>query len=924
MATAEAVKTLTLNIDGQDVTVPEGTTIYDAARSGDGGGGGREREIPTLCHQSDLSPVGVCRVCAVEVEGARVLAASCCREAEAGMTVRTNSDRVKNARRMLVELLMADHPAPCERHRKTRDCELEVLAERLGVTESRLAPRARANGRDVSSKVIDFDHSACILCDRCIRACADLQSNDVIGRSGKGFLAKIGFDFDLPMGESTCVACGECVAACPTGALTEKPLVAERTETALAVDSLCPYCGVGCSITYHVEDNRIVGVTGRESPVNHGRLCVKGRYGYDYAHHKDRLTVPLIRKEGVPKDPGALDDPMDAFREASWDEAMEKAAGALAAIRDAHGPSALAGFGSAKCSNEDNYLFQKLVRAVFGTNNVDHCTRLCHASSVAALMEQIGSGAVSNVFADVALADVALVAGSNTEVNHPVAATFMKEAHEAGTKLIVTDPRKVSLARCADLYVGFKPGTDVAFFNGMLHVIFRDGLEDEAFIARRTEGVEALRRTVAAYPPERVEKITGVKAGLIEEVARVYGSAVRAITFWGMGISQHTTGTDNARCLVNLALVTGNIGRPGTGLHPLRGQNNVQGASDVGLIPIVYTDYQSVKSPEVKAKFEKAWGVPLSDQPGLTVVEIMHGALEGQIKGMYIMGENPFLSDPNTNKVRKALAAMEFLVVQDIFLTQTARYADIVLPATAFPEKTGTYTNTDRRVQLGRKALEPPGEARTDWEVVAEMGTRMGYPMKYGTVEDIFKEIRTVTPTVAGITYDRLEREGGINWPCPDENHPGTSILFEDTFPSGRGKLVACEWKPAFEVEDEEYPFVLNTGRMLEHWHTGVMTRRSKALDGIQPEALVEMHPDDLEAVWGGGRGAKDGGFVRVSSRRGEIRLKAVGTDHTPRGSVFIPFHFEEAAANLLTIDALDPYGKIPEFKYCAVRVVAD
>lgn len=909
MATVEKIQTINATIDGQEVSVPEGTTLYDAALS-------IGTEIPKLCHESKLNPVGVCRVCVVEVEGGRVLAPSCCRSVENNMVVKTNSERVKKSQKMLIELLMANHPSPCEKHRKTGDCELEVLAEQMGVVNSRFGHQIHENGLDTSSKVIDVDHNACILCDRCIRACADLQSNDVIGRTQKGSKAKISFDFDLPMGKSTCVSCGECVAACPTGALTEKALVGERKETAQEVDSICPYCGVGCSITYHVEDSKIVGVTGRESPVNHGRLCVKGRYGYDYAHHKDRLTTPLIRMDGAPKDPTSLANPIDAFREATWEEAMEQAASAFTRIKREHGSDALAGFGSAKCSNEDNYLFQKLIRAVFGTNNVDHCTRLCHASSVAALMEQIGSGAVSNVFSDVALADVALVAGSNTEANHPVAATFIKEAHEAGTKLIVVDPRKVSLARNADYYVGFKPGTDVAFFNGMLHVIFRDGLENKQFIAERTEGFENLRQKVADYPPDRVEKITGVKADLVEEVSRVYASAERALTFWGMGISQHTTGTDNARCLVNLALVTGNIGRPGTGLHPLRGQNNVQGASDVGLIPMVYTDYQSVKDSAIKKKFEKAWGVPLSDKPGLTVVEIMHQVLENSIKAMYIMGENPLLSDPNTNKVKKALAAMDFLVVQDIFLTQTAWYADIVLPATAFPEKTGTYTNTDRRVQIGQKAINPPGEARTDWEVVAEMARLMNYPMEYESVEEIFEEIRTVTPTMAGMTYDRLRATGGINWPAPDEGHPGTSVLFVEAFPSGKGKLVACEWKPAFEVEDEEYPLILNTGRMLEHWHTGVMTRRSKALHGIQPEALVEMHPDDLQEL-----GIKEGGFARVRSRRGEISLKAVGTDHTPRGSIFIPFHFEEAAANLLTVDALDPYGKIPEFKYCGVKV---
>ncbi len=898
-----------LNIDGQSVQVPAGTTIWDAARQAG-------IDIPVLCHHPNLRPVAVCRVCAVEVEGARVLAAACIRQVEPGMKVRTTSDRVERSRRMLVELLMADHPTPCARQQQLGTCDLEGLASRYGLAPSRFATRASTNGLDVSSPVIAVDHNACILCDRCIRACDEIQVNEVIGRHGKGFLAKIGFDMDQPMGQSTCVSCGECMAYCPTGALTDKALSAVTDfKTTTPVDSVCPYCGVGCSITYHVKDDTIVRVTGRDGPANHERLCVKGRYGFDYANHPERLTVPLIRKPEYPKRPEGYPNPHECFRQATWDEALDLAARRFMEIKQQHGPSALAGFGSAKCSNEDNYLFQKMIRAVFGTNNVDHCTRLCHASSVAALMETIGSGAVTNLFGDVLLADVALVIGSNTPENHPVAATFMKQAAMRGTTLIVIDPRRTELHRRAKYSIQFKPGTDVALLNSMMQVIIAEGLTNRKFVGERTEGYEQLAATVAPYTPEVAEKITGVPAQQIRAIARAYGRAERAIIFWGMGISQHTTGTDNARCLISLALLTGNVGRPGTGLHPLRGQNNVQGASDVGLIPFVFTDYQSVTDPAIRVKFEQAWGVPLDPMPGLTVVEIMHEVHEGHIKGMMMMGENPFISDPNINVVKECLAAMEFLVVQDIFLTETAEYADVILPGTAFPEKDGTYTNTDRYVQLARKAINSPGQARTDWQVIAELATRMGYAMPYRSVAEIWDEIAVLSPSFAGISHARLA-EKPLSWPVPTPDHPGSDVLFTDDFPKGLGKFSPAEFAPAKELPDDEFPFVLNTGRYREHWHTGTMTRRAKALDALSPEALADMHPDDLERL-----GIGDGEFVRLRSRRGEIVLKTRASKRMTRGSVFIPFHFKEAAANLLTIDALDPYGKIPEFKFCAVRV---
>ncbi|MEM7166635.1 MAG: formate dehydrogenase subunit alpha [Planctomycetota bacterium] len=933
--TAATTKTVSLTIDGKDVTVPAGTTIWNAARE-------VGIEIPILCHSERLEPVGVCRMCAVDV-GGRVLAAACVRECEEGMAVDTSSDKVERSRAMLTELLMADQPADDPKEQTVGGNELLALARRYDAWGKRFAGQ---NGRphDSTSPVIDVNHQACIMCDRCIRACDDIQNNEVIGRTGKGYEARIAFDLDNPMGDSTCVSCGECAAVCPTGALVHKEISAPmRPEEQLKqVDSVCPYCGVGCALTYHVDEkeNRIAYADGRPSPGNQERLCVKGRYGFDYAQHPQRLTKPLIRidsaypKGGLSKDvrgehdgrrkAGGIvdyDEVMPAFREASWDEALDLVAARLAGIRDEHGSSAIAGFGSAKCSNEEAYLFQKLIRAGFGTNNVDHCTRLCHASSVAALLEGIGSGAVTTTYADIKNSDVAILTGTNTAANHPVAASFFKEAHKNGTKLILIDPRQGDMAQHCDYFCQIKPGTDVAFYNSLMQVILAEGLQDDAYIERFTENLEALRESVQEYKPEVAAKICGIDADSIRDVARVIGNASAAVVFWGMGISQHVYGTNNARCLIALMLLTGNVGRPGTGLHPLRGQNNVQGASDAGLIPMMYPDYQKVSDPEIRAKFEAAWGKSLDPEPGLTVVEITRGALEGSIKGMYVMGENPFLSDPNVNKVRKALANLDFLVVQDIFMTETAEFADVVLPASAYLEKLGTYTNTDRRVQVGRPALEMPGEARIDWEIVAEISNRIGYPMDYSGPEEIFAEFASVTDAYHYFTYDNLGETGKL-WPNekPEESD-GPIVLFGDGFPTANGlaKFVPAKWEAAPELPDDEYPWVLNTGRLLEHWHTGSMTRRSYALDAIAPEANVSMNAEDAADL-----GLEHGQYVRVTSRRGSVALKLKISPREQRGSVFIPFHFREAAANLLTLDEIDPWGKIPEFKFCAVKVEAD
>ena len=872
-------------------------------------------DIPHLCYKEGLRPDGNCRACVVEIKGERVLAPSCCRTPKDGMEVTTDSARALASQRMVLELLLSDVPEKSY----TLDSELDHWAKALQVGKPRFEARHQPKA-DLSHAAIAVNLDACIQCTRCVRACREEQVNDVIGYAWRGEHSKIVFDFDDPMGESTCVACGECVQACPTGALMPAREVG-KIQADKTVDSVCPYCGVGCLLTFNVKGNTILWVQGRAGPANSSRLCVKGRYGFDYVQHRHRLTRPLIRKPGVAKHKDFTVDPdnwAEVFREASWEEALAFAAGGLRGIRDTHGKKALAGFGSAKGTNEEAYLFQKLVRTGFGSNNVDHCTRLCHASSVAALMEGINSGAVSNQVRDVANAEVIFLIGANPTVNHPVAATWMKNAAKAGTKLIVADPRKGDLARYATHYLQFNPDTDVALLNAMLHVIVEEGLVDEAFVRDRTSGYEALAENVKKFSPEAMAPICGIAAPTIREVARLYATSKASIIMWGMGISQHVHGTDNARCLIALALSTGQIGKPGSGLHPLRGQNNVQGASDSGLIPMFYPDYQRVITPEAKARFERLWGVELDAEPGLTVVEIIHAAKKREIRGMYIMGENPAMSDPDVDHAREAIAALDHLVVQDIFLTETAYLADVVLPATAWPEKVGTVTNTDRMVQLGRKAIEPPGEAKEDLWLINEIARRMGLPWSYAHPREVFDEMRQCMDSIAGITWERLERESSVTYPCEKEGDPGQPVVFVTQFPTttGRGKFVPADLISAAERPDDEYPMVLITGRQLEHWHTGAMTRRASVLDHIEPEPVASFHPLDLDKA-----GVKPGEIVTVESRRGKIALYARADDGMPPGAVFIPFCYYEAAANMLTNPVLDPFGKIPEFKYCAVKV---
>lgn len=934
--------TIDFTLDGRPAQAQPGESLWAVAKR-------MGVDIPHLCHKPGLPSAGNCRACLVEVAGERVLAPSCCRAPQAGMQVQTHTPRVQRAQRTVLELLQADAPATTS---LKVNSELAQWGQRLGVQAARFGGRgasqaaAMVAGPDRSHPALAVNLGACIQCTRCVRACRDIQGNDVLGLAFRGGQASIVFDQQDAAGQSTCVACGECVQACPTGAIAPAngayARVADRT-----VDSVCPFCGVGCQLTYHVKDGRIDHVEGADGPANAGRLCVKGRFGFDYAHSPQRLTRPLVRRDDAPKDPAVLtrgeggrasaETLRAQFREATWEEALERAAQGLLRARDAHPAkgrdAAVAGFGSAKGTNEEAYLFQKLIRSAFATHNVDHCTRLCHASSVAALMEGVGSGAVSNPLRDVEHADLIFVIGANPAQNHPVGASWIKNAVKKGARLVLADPRRTELSRQAWRTLNFRPGTDVALLNALLNVIVTEGLTDQAFIEQRTLEYAQLREHIQAFTPEVMAPICGIPAETLREVARAYATSRASIILWGMGVSQHTHGTDNARCLIALAMVTGQIGRPGTGLHPLRGQNNVQGASDAGLIPMVLPDYQRVGEPGARSLAEQTWGLSagaLDDQPGLTVVEIINAAYEGRIKAMLIQGENPAMSDPDAEHARAALAALDHLVVQDIFLTETAALADVVLPATAWPEKTGTVTNTDRTVQLGRKAVDAPGEACADAWITEQLALRLGFDWGYGIAPDgsgaepgsgiglVYDEMRSLMPSIAGLSWERLLRQGAVTAPVASAEDPGQPIVFIDRFPTptGKARLVPASVTPPAEQPDAEYPMVLITGRQLEHWHTGSMTRRSEVLDALEPAPGVSLHPATAERL-----GLRAGDWALVRTRRGEVRLRVRADEGMPADALFIPFAYVEASANLLTNPALDPFGKIAEVKYCAARV---
>ncbi len=897
-----------IKINGSEYPANTDETILDVSKR-------NGIEIPHLCFKEGMRPDGNCRVCVVEIEGERALQPSCIRKVTDGMIINTENSRVIHSQKVVIELLQSDVSS----EQYDPNSELTHWADKLQVERVRFPSKVQ-NKHDFSHPAIAVNLDACIQCTRCVRACREEQVNDVIGYAKRGISSEIIFDLDDPMGTSTCVGCGECVQACPTGALMPSKEVGQVVPDK-KVDSVCPYCGVGCLLTYNIKDDKILFAEGRDGPANMSRLCVKGRYGFNYVNSDQRLTVPLARKRGVSKDINPeefdLNKIENYFEPISWDEAIKRTTEKFKSLVMDDSRST-AGFGCAKGSNEEAYLFQKLVRTGFRNNNVDHCTRLCHASSVVALLEMIGSGAVSNQVADVAEAETIIVIGANPTVNHPVAATFIKNAAKAGKNLIVLDPRKNDLARHATHYLQFKPDTDVALLNAIMKSIIDQNLIDEKFINERTTDFDDLKSHLDDFTPEKMSSICGIDADVINEVARIYASSSASIIFWGMGVSQHIHGTDNARALISLALMTGQVGRPGTGLHPLRGQNNVQGASDSGLIPMVYPDYQRVDNPDVNKFFEKFWETKLDKNPGLTVVEIMEEITKGVIKGLYVMGENPAMSDPDLNHARKALSKLEHLVVQDIFLTETAMYADIILPASAFPEKTGTFTNTDRRVQLGNQAVKPPGKAKQDLWIIQEIARGLGLYWNYTHPKEVFDEMTKCMPSIKGITWERLEQNHSITYPCDDSNDPGQPVIFIDDFPTenGKAKFVKSPLINAAELPDDAFPFVLITGRQLEHWHTGSMTRRASMLHEIEPDPNANLCFEDMQKF-----NIQDGDLITVESRRGSIDVYARRDDMLKPGQVFIPFCYVESAANLLTNAALDPFAKIPEFKFCAVNI---
>ncbi len=904
-------KQVKFTIDNKEIHAAEGANLLQVAKDND-------IAIPHLCYHKKLSPTGACRLCIVKVEGQRGMVASCAIQAKEGMQVTAFDDELEEARKYLLDYLLSEHN---EDHDGTYDDEFRELIFRYGLDkkEQRRFPsiwKELNYPMDETSPVLSYDAAKCIKCFRCIKACDEVQGKNVLSFTNRGITSYIIGGFDK-WDESECDGCGECIQLCPTGAIVEKP---HRDELRLdqktsKVQTTCPYCGVGCQLELMVRDGKVVRSNGVEgvSP-NDGRLCIKGRFGYDYVNHPDRLTTPLIKKDGK-------------FVEASWEEALDLVARKFSEIKKHHGRKSLAGYASAKTTNEDNYLFMKLVRMVFGNNNVDYCTRLCHASTVTAMLRSLGDGAGSNSIEDYETSDCMLVTGNNMIETHPVTATFVKHAAQRnGAKIIIIDPKWTPLVKDAHIWLQPKLGTDVALLNGMLRVIVNEDLIDRDFIKNRVEGgmksYDELKTLVEKYTPDYVEEVTGVPAHLMQEAARIYAQARQPLIATGMGYSQQVTGTHNVFCLINMMLITGQIGRDGAGLNPPRGQNNVQGVSDVGASPFTYPGYISVEDDENRRKVAKIWGVhedELDGEKGLSTVEIMQAAYEKEIKGMYIMGENPMLTDPNLNHTEEAIRKLDFLVVQDIFHTETTPFADVILPATAFAESEGTYVNSDRRVLRVRKAVDPPGQARQDWEIVAEIARRMGKPIgNYKNESDIWDEIAQTAPIFAGISFNRLEHHG-IQWPCPDKDHPGTATLFKERFntPNGLGKLHPVDYAEQSEKASEEYPLILNTGRILYQYHSSTMSRRNKALNDFANESYVLINPADASK-----QGISDKQKVKVISPRGKIENITIKiSEEVLPGELFMPFHYAEAPVNKLTRDELDPYSKIAPFKLSAVRI---
>jgi formate dehydrogenase alpha subunit len=887
------MKTVSFTLDGMPYTTTEGKTILEAALE-------NGIYIPNLCHHPDLKPVGVCRLCMVDA-GGRKPAMSCVTPIEEDMVIYSESSYINSIRKMTLSLLIANHEGDCLTCSKEGKCKLRELSSYMGLTDDdieRLRPSTRHIERDESNPFFTVDMNKCVLCGICVRTCAEIQGDSAIDYGFRGVDTVITTLGNEPIVDSICVSCGECVVRCPTGALTVK----DYQPPARQVKTTCAYCGVGCGLVMGVRGGRIVTVEGdRDNVVNRGHLCVKGRFGNGFVNHPERLTKPLIKRDGE-------------FVETTWDEALDLVAEKLGT----YGSDEIAVLSSAKITNEENYVVQKFARAVLGTNSIDHCARLCHAPTVSGLAQSFGSGAMTNSINEIPQTACMFAIGTNTTSAHPIIAAKMKEAVRNGAKLIVANPKEVDLCRFADIFLQHKPGTDVPLMMGMARVILDEGLHNEDFVGEHTENFEAFKESLEGYDMSFVEETTGVPAEKIREAARVYAQNGPAGIFYAMGITQHTHGTENVLATSNLALLTGNVGVESGGVNPLRGQNNVQGACDLGALPNVYPGYQKVADTSIQEKFEREWNCSLSNDTGLTHVEIFDAIGESRVKALYQVGENPVLSEADANHVKEALEGIDFYVVQDIFLNESARYADVVLPAASFAEKDGTFTNTERRVQRVRKVIQPIGDSKPDWWIACKIAKRMGAQgFEFNHPREIMDEINRVTPSYAGITYDRIE-ENGLQWPCTDTDHEGTQYLYGGQFrtPSGKGRFMPLEYRESEELPDEEYPLMLTTDRSLYHFHTSTMTRKVKGLEALHEEELLMINQVDSDKL-----GIESGEMVEVSSRRGRVKVRASVTDICPPGLVSMTFHFFESPTNELTNAALDPLAKIPETKVCAVKV---
>jgi formate dehydrogenase alpha subunit len=889
-----------LCIDGQHMVADQGTTILEAALA-------HEIYIPHLCHHPDLEPVGVCRLCLVDVQGrGQVLA--CRTPVEEGMVVRTDTPAVEATRRITLELLIVNHHGECLSCVRNNQCQLQRAAAHVGVDLPRLERYRRlppSNERDDSNPFFTLDHDKCVLCGICVRTCDEIVGAHALDYAFRGHRTRISTFGRKPLVESCCESCGECMVRCPVGALAPKQSQATTRE----VKTICPYCGTGCGMYLGVRGNRVVAVRGDRESHNRGRLCVKGRFGQDFVHHPDRLTQPLIKDAaGGSRFPG--------FREASWEEALGLVADRLAAIKQEFGPAAIMGIASSRGTNEESYIFQKFMRIVLQTNNVDNCARVCHSPSVTGLSAVFGSGAATNSLEDIEETDVLLLVGCNPTEAHPVVGMRVRRAvRKKGVRLIVVDPRGIDLAHLADHWLPLRPGTNVALLNGLAHIIIHDRLHDEDFIARRTEHFEAFAHTVQEYTPQRVEAITGVPAGDLEAAARLYAQADRAMILYGLGITEHTDGSAGVMGCANLALLTGNVGRQGAGVNPLRGQNNVQGACDMGALPNVLPGYQPVDDEQARAKFAKAWQCELPTHKGLKFTEAWPYARQKRMRAAYIVGHNPAETDPHTQQVVESLEALDFLVVNDIFLTGTARLADVVFPAASFAEKDGTFVNADRQVQRVRKAVEPPPECKTDVEILCALSERMGYVMPARTPAEIMDEIAGLVPIFAGISYQRLEQQPLV-WPCVDATDQGARRLYETTFPRGRATFQSLDYGEPIEQTDADYPLILTTGRRLEHYNCGSMSRRAAGLEALLPEERLEINPQDAKQLAIG-----EDDWVEVASHRSSLAVRAHLTERCRPGVVFLSFHFDEVPTNQLLGNYLDALACTPEYKVTAVRV---